>query len=142
MTPPSPSPALNGPDSKRIHLGKAEERSSRLSTESQSALDLLQSFKQSEMTLYLQSFQGKEDMMRTVLSPAVAAYFDSSDQNFNSNKLWISIQRILQNQEDLGILLLSTCRENCSVLDYLVLVDTIRDTLIQAFKCVDYVRKE
>lgn len=93
------------------------------------------------MTLYLQSFQGKEEMMRTVLSPAVAAYFDSSDQNFNSNKLWISIQRILQNQEDLGILLLSTCRENCSVLDYLVLVDTIRDALIQAFKCVDYVRK-
>lgn len=138
---PSSTATLNGPSSKRIHVEKPEEKSEKLSMESSSILDSLKSFKPKEMTLYLLSFNGKQEVMETALSPALAAYFDSIEEPLESNAVWRSVKEIMEENEEFGIELLSACRSSSSVLDWLVIVDWIRGVFREAFRPIGFVEE-
>lgn len=136
---PSSTATLNGPSSKRIHVEKPEEKNEKLSMESSSILDSLNSFKSKEMTLFLLSFNGKQDVMESTLSPALAAYFDSIEGSIESNTVWNSVKEIMEENEEYGIALLSACRQSSSMLDYLVIVEWTRDVFRNAFKQIGFV---
>ena len=138
---PSSTVTLNGPSSKRIHVEKPEEKGEKLSVESSSTLDSLKSFKSKEMTLFLLSFNGKPEAMEATLSPALAAYFDSVAEPMESNTVWRSVKEIMEENEEFGIALLSACRQSSSVLDWLVMVDWIREVIREALRQVEFVEQ-
>ena len=138
---PSSTATLNGPSSKRVHVEKPDDKNEKLSMESSSILDSLKSFKSKEMTLFLLSFNGKQEVMETALSPALAAYFDSVEGPLESNGVWGSVKEIMEENEEFGITLLSACRSSSSVLDWLVIVDWIREVFREAFRPMGFVEK-